>query len=124
MRLNQELADAVIDYLPCPQDNPIIHGFTADDNEKPITRKRELSEPLSLLVFKIMSDPFVGHLAYARIYSGVLKVGSAILNTRLGKKERVAKILQMHANQRTEVDSLGAGQICAIAGLKFLAVSL
>ena len=117
----QPLLDAVVDYLPCPLDTPEIVGFTADEKEEQVTRKRILDEPLCLLVFKIMTDPFVGHLAFARIYSGVLKVGSSVLNTRISKKERVSKILQMQANQRTEVETIGAGQICAIAGLKFAA---
>lgn len=116
----QPLLDAVNAYLPSPLDLPDVSGFSADKSEQEITRKRDESEPLSLLAFKIQNDPYVGHLVYARIYSGVLKVGDSVLNTRLGKKERVSKILQMEANQRNEIDRAGAGHIVAIAGLKLV----
>ncbi len=114
----QPLIDAVADYLPSPLDLPDIVGFTADDKEKEIARKRTTDEPLTMLAFKIQNDPYVGHLTYARIYSGVLKSGESVLNTRLHKKERISKILLMEANQRTEIPHAEAGQIVALAGLK------
>lgn len=115
----QPLLDAVVEYLPSPVDIPDVKGFSADDKELPVTRNRTVEEPLAMLAFKIMTDPFVGHLTFVRIYSGVLKSGSAVLNTRTGKKERIAKILRMQANQREEIDTLEAGHIGAVAGLKF-----
>jgi elongation factor G len=117
----QPLLDAVLDYLPSPMDLPDIRGLSADDEERELVRKRLPSEPLAALAFKIMSDPFVGQLTYLRIYSGVLKVGEAILNSRLGKRERIAKILRMQANDRQEVDAAEAGDIIAAVGLKLVA---
>jgi elongation factor G len=117
----QPLLDAVLDYLPSPMDLPDIKGLSADDEERELVRKRLPSEPLAALAFKIMSDPFVGQLTYLRIYSGVLKVGEAILNSRLGKRERIAKILRMQANDRQEVDAAEAGDIIAAVGLKLVA---
>lgn len=115
----QPLLDAVIRYLPSPLDIEEVTGFDTDDVEKKLTRKRSVDEPFCGLVFKIVSDPYVGQLAYARVYSGKLKAGEAVLNTRLGKRERVSKILIMHSNQREEVAEVKAGDICAVAGLKF-----
>ena len=117
----QPLLDGVGYLLPSPLDLPSVKGFTDDDSEKAIERKRLPDEPLSLLAFKIQNDPFVGQLAYVRVYSGVMKTGDTVLNTRLGKKERVSKILLMEANQRTEAQTLQAGQIAALAGLKLVA---
>ncbi|SME87918.1 elongation factor G [Pseudobacteriovorax antillogorgiicola] len=117
----QPLLNAINDYLPSPLDLPAVKGYSADEEEASLTRKRTEDEPLSMLAFKIQNDPYVGHLAYARLYSGVLKAGETVLNTRLGKRERVSKILMMEANQRTEVNQVGAGHIVALAGLKMVA---
>ena len=116
----QPLLDGITALLPSPLDLPSVKGFTDDDQEKIIERRRTSEDPLSILAFKIQNDPFVGQLAYVRVYSGVLKTGDSILNPRLGKKERVSKILLMEANQRTEAPSLHAGQIAALAGLKLV----
>jgi len=117
----QPLLDAVIAYLPSPMDLPDVRGFSADDEETEIVRKRLPSEPLAALAFKIMTDPYVGQLTYLRVYSGVLKSGDAIYNSRLGKRERIAKILRMQANDREEIDSAEAGDIVAAVGLKLVA---
>ena len=116
----QPLLDAVVALLPSPIDLPPVDGLSADENERPMTRKRLPEEPFSGMVFKIVSDPFVGQLAYMRIYSGVLEAGSAYINSRTGKRERVAKILMMQANQREEVESAQAGEIVAVAGPKMV----
>lgn len=116
----QPLLDAVIRYLPNPLDFPMVEGFSADDHEKKISRKRSVDEPLVMLAFKIMTDPYVGQLAFVRVYSGKVNVGDTVLNTRVDKRERISKILQMHANQRTEVQTLEAGHIGAVAGLKLV----
>ncbi|MEZ4741974.1 MAG: elongation factor G [Bdellovibrionota bacterium] len=117
----QPLLDAVVDYLPSPIDLPDVDGLSADDSEVKIARKRLSSEPFSALVFKIMSDPFVGQLSYIRIYSGRLKAGEVVFNSRTGKRERVQKILQMEANQRTELEGSYAGEIVALVGMKMVA---
>lgn len=117
----QPLLDAIVDYLPSPLDLPDVDGLTADEEEKPISRKRTADEPLSMLAFKIQADPYVGLLTYVRVYSGVLKVGTTVMNTRVHKKERISKILLMDANQRAEVNEIYAGQIAALAGLKQIA---
>lgn len=115
----QTLLDAVNDYLPSPVDIGEIKGFDVKNNDKEISRKPELNEDFSGLAFKIASDPFVGSLTFLRIYSGELKVGAQVLNPLENKKERVGKILQMHANKREEVEVARAGDIVAITGLKF-----
>jgi elongation factor G len=115
----QPLLDAVVDYLPSPLDRGEVKGFSAKDNEKEDSRKPDLAEPFSALAFKIMSDPFVGSLTFIRIYSGEIKAGQAILNPHKKKKERVNKIVQMHADKRTELATAGAGDIVALSGLKF-----
>lgn len=117
----QTLLDGVIALLPSPLDLPDVTGFSADDSEKELVRKRMPDEPLSMLAFKIQSDPYVGHLTFVRVYSGVLKTGETVLNTRLNKRERISKILLMEAAQRNEVESISAGQIAALAGLKLVA---
>ncbi len=117
----QPLLDAVVALLPSPLDLPDVVGFSADDDEKEITRKRTPDEPFSGIVFKIVSDPFVGSLGYVRIYSGVLTAGGVALNSRTGKRERIAKLLLMHANQREELKEATAGDIVAVAGLKLAA---
>jgi elongation factor G len=117
----QPLLDAVTMYLPSPLDTPAVEGFSADAEERRISRKRLSTEPLCMLAFKIMSDPFVGQLIFVRLYSGVLKEGETVLNTRTGKRERISKILVMQANQREEVKIAEAGHIVAVVGLKEVA---
>jgi elongation factor G len=114
----QLLLDAVTDYLPSPLDRGDTIGFDAKDLETKQSRKPDPKELFSGLAFKIATDPFVGLLTYVRIYSGEIKVGQTILNSNKKKKERINKILQMHANKRTELASASAGDIIAIAGLK------
>src|SRR5690606_15452207 len=115
----QPLLDAVVKYLPSPLDIGEVSGHDAKDNEKIVTRKPDETDLFSALAFKISSDPFVGQITYIRIYSGELKSGSQIYNPLEKKKERITKILQMHANKRTELESASAGDIVAVSGLKF-----
>ena len=110
------LLDAVIDYLPAPTDIPPVKGV--DLNDKEIERKASDSEPFSALAFKVMNDPFVGNLTFFRVYSGVLKSGSYVMNSTNGEKERIGRILQMHVNQRKEISEVYAGEIAAAVGLK------
>ena len=117
----QPLLDAITLLLPSPLDLPDMEGLSADDKEIVMHRKRLPDAAMSGLVFKIVSDPFVGQLAYVRMYSGTLDVGTTVYNARTGKRERVAKILTMHANQREEVGQATAGEIVAMAGLKLVA---
>ena len=112
----QQMIDGVVAYLPSPLDVPAIKGTTLDGEEA--HRESSDSEPLSALAFKIATDPFVGKLAFARIYSGVLQSGSYVLNSTKGKKERVGRLVKMHANSRSEVEALEAGELGAIIGLK------
>ena len=112
----QKLLDAVLEYMPAPTDIPDIKGVDEDGNE--VDRKSSDSEPFSALAFKIMTDPFVGKLAFFRVYSGTLNSGSYVLNATKNKKERVGRILQMHANQRTEIEKVYSGDIAAAVGLK------
>ena len=112
----QLLLDAVIDYLPAPIDVPPIEGTDLQGN--PVERHASDDEPFSALAFKIVTDPYVGKLAYFRVYSGVLKAGSYVTNSTKGKRERIGRILQMHANKRTEIDEIYAGEIAAAVGLK------
>ncbi|MFZ4461053.1 MAG: elongation factor G [Patescibacteria group bacterium] len=116
----QLVLDAVVAYLPSPLDvkNGTITGVDADDETKSITFKQDASEPLSSLAFKIMTDPFVGRITFVRVYSGTLKSGSYVYNPISGQKERIGRLLQMHANQRTEIDEIPAGNIGAVIGLK------
>ena len=113
----QPLLDAVIDYLPSPLDVPPIHGIDPR-TEHELSRRPALDEPFSALAFKVMSDPYVGRLTYARVYSGQIKAGDRVLNVTTGKTERVGRILQMHANSREEREDIGAGEIAAMVGLK------
>lgn len=113
----QPLLDAVVDYLPSPVEVPAIKGIDAKTEEE-TTRESSDEEPLGMLAFKIMNDPFVGSLTFARIYSGVLNKGSSVLNTVKGKRERVGRMMQMHSNSRDDIDVAYAGDIVAIAGLK------
>ncbi|MEI8294927.1 MAG: elongation factor G [Alphaproteobacteria bacterium] len=114
----QPLLDAVIDYLPSPVDIGEIKGTKVDDEEHALTRKPEDSEPLSALAFKIMTDPFVGTLTFARIYSGKLDSGSYIYNSTKDERERVGRMLLMHANTREDIKEAYAGDIIALCGLK------
>ena len=112
----QKLLDAVIDFMPAPTDVPDIKGTDLDGNE--VERKSSDDEPFAALVFKIVSDPFVGRLAYFRVYSGTLNAGSYVLNSVKNKKERVGRILQMHANKRKEIEKVYSGDIAAAIGFK------
>ena len=113
----QPLLDAVIDYLPSPLEVPPIHGISPDKGEE--IRQASDDESFAALAFKVMTDPFVGKLTYFRVYSGVLKAGSHVYNASKDKKERVGRILQMHANSREERDAIYAGDLAAAVGLKF-----
>ena len=113
----QKLLDAIIDFMPSPLDIPAIEGTDLEGN--PIKRHSSDDEPFAALAFKIMTDPFVGKLAYFRVYSGTVNSGSYILNATKGKKERVGRILQMHANKRTELEKCYSGDIAAAVGFKF-----
>ena len=112
----QKLLDAIIEYMPAPTDIPDIKGVDMDGNE--VTRKSSDEEPFAALAFKIMTDPFVGKLAYFRVYSGTINSGSYVFNSTKGKKERVGRILQMHANKREELDKVYSGDIAAAVGFK------
>ena len=115
----QPLLDAVVKYLPSPLDKGEVSGHDAKDIEKIVTRKPDDQDLFSALAFKISSDPFVGQITYLRIYSGEMTTGSHVYNPLEKKKERINKILQMHANKRTELESASAGDIVAVSGLKF-----
>jgi elongation factor G len=114
----QLVLDAVVDYLPSPLDLPDIEGVDPQDEEKEITRKASDEEPFSALVFKLQDDKFVGQLAFFRVYSGVIKSGSYILNSSTGQKERVGRIVRLMADKREEVDEVYAGEIAAAVGIK------
>ena len=114
----QRLLDGVVDYLPSPLEVPPVEGFDPKDEENKMQRKADDNEPFAALAFKIATDPFVGKLCFFRIYSGTLKAGSYVLNTSTGKKERIGRILRMHANHREEVEEVYAGEIAAAVGLK------
>ena len=113
----QPLLDAIVDFMPAPTDIPPIQGINPND-EKPDNRPASDEEPFSALAFKIMTDPYVGKLAFFRVYSGTLKSGSYVYNSTKGKKERIGRILQMHANNRKEIDIVYSGDIAAAVGLK------
>ncbi len=113
----QGLLDAVVDFLPSPADLPPIQAHDPD-TMKPVERKAEVSAPFAALAFKVMTDAFVGRLTYFRVYSGKIDVGQTVLNTTTGKKERLGRILEMHANKREEVSSASAGEIVAAVGLR------
>ena len=114
----QPLLDAVVAYMPSPVDIPAIKGVDANDPEVEIERKPSDSEPFSALAFKIMTDPFVGKLAFCRVYSGTLESGSYAYNATKGKRERIGRLVMMHANHREEVETVYTGDICGIVGLK------
>ena len=114
----QQLLDAIINYMPSPLDVIAIQGVDPDDPEKKMERHADDDEPFSALAFKIINDPYVGQLTFFRVYSGVLQAGSSVLNSTKGKKERIGRILQMHANKREEIKEIQAGNIAAAVGLK------
>jgi elongation factor G len=114
----QPMLDAVVDYLPSPLDIPAIQGHAVNDEEVVVERHADPAEPFAALAFKIMSDPHLGKLTYIRIYSGTLETGTQVVNSSKGRRERIGKIYQMHANKREERPSAIAGQIVAVMGLK------
>jgi elongation factor G len=113
----QPLLDAVVDYMPAPCDVPPIEGYRPATSELDVRRASD-DEPFAALVFKIMTDPFVGQLSFIRIYSGQLKTGSSVVNAATGKSERIGRLLKMHANKREEISEVWAGDICAVVGLR------
>jgi elongation factor G len=113
----QPLLDAVVDYLPSPLDVPPVEGVNPE-NDETVLRRASDEQPFSALAFKIMSDPFVGHVTYIRVYSGVLNAGSYVYNSTKNSRERIGRLLQMHANKREEIEAVYAGDICACVGLK------
>lgn len=115
----QQLLDAVTAYLPSPLDKGEVEGINPD-TDKPIVRHPSESEPVAALAFKIATDPYVGRLAYIRVYSGVIDSGSYLLNARTGKKERISRLFQMHSNKQNSIEHCGAGDICAAVGFKDL----
>jgi elongation factor G len=115
----QPLIDATVHYLPSPMDVLPVVGFEPEKPDKEITCKTDFTEPAAALAFKIASDPFAGSLTYIRVYSGVVNVGDSLLNPRTEKKERIQKLVKMHANSRSEIPTLRAGDIGAVVGLKF-----
>ncbi len=114
----QPLLDAIVDYLPSPLDIPPIEGFLPEGVKGSNLRRADDEEPFSALVFKIMTDPYVGRLAFIRIYSGDLATGSSVINAATGKSERIGRLLKMHANKREEISEVFAGDICAVVGLR------
>jgi elongation factor G len=114
----QTMLDAIVDYLPSPLDVPPIEGADVDDQEKVLIRHASDKEPFSALVFKIMTDPYVGQLAFFRVYSGTLKSGDSVYNVAKRRNERIGRLLRMHANKREEIQEIVAGDICAAVGLK------
>src|SRR5947209_1510651 len=114
----QTLLDAVVDFLPSPLDVPSVEGGDPHKKEEKVIRKADDAEPFSGLAFKIMTDPFVGQLAFIRVYSGHLKTGDSVLNPRTTKSERIGRLLKMHANKREEIQEIFAGDICAAVGLR------
>lgn len=115
----QQLLDAVVDLLPSPLDVPPVKGMVPGNEAETEERKASSKEPFSALAFKIMTDPYVGQLTYMRVYSGQLKSGSHVYNVTKGKKEKVGRMLRMHSNKREEIDTISAGDIVAVLGLKF-----
>ncbi|MDZ7798051.1 MAG: elongation factor G [Patescibacteria group bacterium] len=114
----QFLMDAIVDFLPSPLEVPSVTGFHPDDEEKEETRKADDTAPFAALAFKVANDPYVGTLTFFRVYSGTLKAGSYALNPRTGKKERIGRIVRMHANSREEVQEIHSGEIAGAVGLK------
>ena len=114
----QKLLDAVVEYLPSPLDIPAISGINPETNEEEV-RNASDDEPFAALAFKIMTDPYMGQLAYFRVYSGVFEAGNYVLNSTKNKKERIGRLLKMHSNKREDISEIRAGDICATVGLKF-----
>ncbi|HWB86208.1 MAG TPA: elongation factor G [Bryobacteraceae bacterium] len=114
----QTMLDAVVDYLPSPLDVPPVEGVDVDHPDQVLVRKSSDSEPFSALVFKIMTDPYVGQLAFFRVYSGSLRSGDSVFNVAKSRKERIGRLLRMHANKREEIQEILAGDICAAVGLR------
>ena len=114
----QNMLDAVVNYLPSPLEVPAVQGINPDNKEETLTRKASDSEPFSALIFKIMTDPFVGQLCFLRVYSGTMNTGDTVFNPGKNKKERVGRLVKMHANKREEIQEIRAGDICAAVGLK------
>jgi elongation factor G len=114
----QTMMDAVVDYLPSPLDIPPVNGIDPDHPEKSLVRHASDSEPFSALVFKIMTDPYSGQLAFFRVYSGKMNAGESIYNVAKGRKERVGRLMRMHANKREDINEILAGDICAAVGLR------
>jgi len=114
----QPMLDAVVDFLPSPLDVPPVKGLDPDNKDKEIVRHADDKEPLAALAFKIMTDPFVGQLTFIRVYSGQLKTGDTIFNPAKSKRERIGRLLRMHANKREEISEVLAGDICACVGMK------
>src|SRR6201994_161810 len=114
----QTMLDAVVDYLPSPLDVPDVRGTAVDAPDVEMTRKASDSEPFAALVFKIMTDPYSGQLAFFRVYSGKLNAGESVFNVAKGRKERVGRLMRMHANKREDIQEILAGDICAAVGLK------
>lgn len=114
----QEMIDLVVDYLPSPIDIPAVKGISVDDAEVELEREASDDAPMSALAFKIATDPFVGRLAFTRVYSGIMESGTYVLNSTKGKKERIGRLVKMHANSREEISELRAGDLGAIVGLK------
>ena len=114
----QRLLDAVIDFLPSPLDIPSVNGIDPKNSDIELSRETNEKAPFSALAFKIMTDPYIGRLTYLRVYSGLLKKGSYVYNPNIGKRERISRILQMHANKREELNEVSAGQIVGVVGLK------
>lgn len=113
----QQLLDAIVEYLPSPLDIPPVVGTSPDDNSE-VTRGADAAEPFAALAFKVMTDPFVGQLTFLRVYSGVMSAGSYVYNSTKGSKERVGRLLKMHANKREDIKEVAAGDIAAAVGLK------
>src|SRR4029077_17818104 len=113
----QPLLDAVVDFLPAPSDLPPVEGLTTDGSE-PVLRRASDDQPFAALAFKIMTDPYVGHLTYIRVYLGVLKTGQSVYNSSRKTRERMCRLLRMHANKREEIESIEAGDIAACVGPK------
>jgi elongation factor G len=114
----QTMLDAVVDYLPSPMDIPPVEGMDFDHRELTVVRKASDDEPFAALVFKIMTDPYVGQLAFFRVYSGTLKSGDSVFNVAKSRRERIGRLLRMHANKREEIQEILAGDICAAVGLR------
>src|SRR3989475_5189238 len=113
----QRLLDAVVDYLPSPQDLPPVLGYSLD-GERRIERKASDSEPLCAIAFKMLNDPHIGQLTFVRVYSGVITQGMSLYNANKGKTERASRLVKMHADKREEIDAIYAGEIAAAVGFQ------